>query len=435
MSMNTLNYSRKIPIRYDADVAVIGGGIAGVCAACAAAESGASVVLVERFASTGGMMTTGGVNNFCGETAGQGRVFDEMISHMESFGAIEPHAPYDHFGVNRPFHHEILTVVLQEMMLKRGVKLLLHTRFVDVAANSNGRIEAVMLRGQSGPEALAARQFIDTTGEGELAHLAGCETMKGRESDGLQLPMSLMYFVREVSEDQARTEVPEGWCERIERKEDLPMTSPWPNGTASKAIKIKIPGFDSTDTESLAAAEVAGRRKMMQVLDFHQRVAGKPWLIDHISPIMGIREGRRVVGDYVLTEADVRAGRAFDDGVAVGTFYIDAHEPTTEKRIAQIENRDERRVPPYHIPLRSLRAKDAENLWMAGRDLSADLLAMSSARVATSGAMMGQAAGIAAAVASKQRSSARDVDPAEVKRIVMERDGNLELSGRPTSIA
>jgi hypothetical protein len=431
--MESLTYSRKVPVRYQADVAVIGGGIAGVCAACAAAESGSAVVLVERFAATGGMMTVGGVNNFCGETAGQGRVFDEMMSLMEAFGAIEPHEPYDHFRTRRPFRHEILTVVLQEMLLRRGVKLLLHTRFVDVAASGNGRVDAVLLRGQSGPEALRAKQFIDGTGEGELAHLAGCETMKGRERDGLQLPMSLMYFVREVTNEQAMAEVPEGWCERIMTQEDLPMTSPWPNGPASKAIKIKIPGYDSTDTESLTDAEIAGRRKMMQVLDYHQRVAAKPWLLDHVSPIIGIREGRRVVGDYVLTESDVRVGRAFEDGVAVGTFYIDAHEPTTEKRVAQIEDRDDRRVPPYHIPLRSLRARDAENLWMAGRDLSADMLAMSSARVATSGAMMGQAAGIAAAIAADTGCVARDVDTNRVKRIVVERGANLELSGRPTS--
>ena len=328
--MDTIAYRRDVTVRWQVDVVVIGGGIAGVCAACAAAESGASVALVERFAETGGMLTIGGVNNFCGETGGQGRDFLEIVSGLASFGAIAPYRRFEQFKTERVFNHEILKVVLQETLLRHGVKLLLHTRFVDVVATQAGRIEAVLLRGQSGPEALRAKQFIDCTGEGEVAFLAGCETMKGRDSDGLQLPMSLMYFVREVGEEHARSEVPEGWCRRIERGEDLPMTSIWPNDPGSKAIKVKVTGFDSTDTESLAGAEVAGRRRMMQVLDYHQRVDGKKWLLDHASPIIGIREGRRIVGDYVLTEQDVRAGRSFDDGVAVGTYYLDAHDPTTD---------------------------------------------------------------------------------------------------------
>jgi hypothetical protein len=343
---------------------------------------------------------------------------------------LDPYAPYEHFEVRRRFHHEALALVIQEALLRRGVKLLLHARFIDVAASENGRTDSVVLRGQSGPEALAARQFVDATGEAELAHLAGFATMKGRESDGLQLPMSLMYFVREL-EGQVPEQIPEDMIERI-GAEDLPMTSPWFNGPASRAIKIKVPGYDSTDTEGLTEAEIAARRKMMQVLDFHQR-EGKPWYFDHVSPIIGIREGRRVVGEHVLSEEDVRAGRAFDDGVAVGTFYIDAHSPTTDKHAPQIAEKDARRVPPYHIPLRCLRAKDGANLWMAGRDLSADNLAMASARVAPTGAMMGQAVGVAAAIAAENDASAADVDAGEVQRALVERGANLELGGRPTS--
>jgi len=94
----------------------------------------------------------------------------------------------------------------------------------------------------------------------------------------------------------------------------------------------------------------------------------------------------------------------------------------------------QRKVPPYHIPLRALVARDADNLWMAGRDLSADMLAMASARVASSGAMMGQAVGVAAAIAARNDCPARDVDADEVKQILIARDANLSLAGRPTSI-
>ncbi|MFO7899961.1 MAG: FAD-dependent oxidoreductase, partial [Planctomycetota bacterium] len=106
-----IEWSRSVPVRYESDVAVIGGGIAGACAACAAAQSGASVILVERFAVTGGMLTAGGVHNFCGETGGQGEVFDGIVGGLNAFGAIEPYEPYRHFEVRRLFHGGLLPVV------------------------------------------------------------------------------------------------------------------------------------------------------------------------------------------------------------------------------------------------------------------------------------------------------------------------------------
>jgi hypothetical protein len=204
------------------------------------------------------------------------------------------------------------------------------------------------------------------------------------------------------------------------------MTSKWPNGPGSDALKIKIPMFDSTDTESLTAAEIQARRRMMEVLDYYQRIEKKPWLLDHCSPIIGIREGCRIVGDYVLKVEDLRAGRAFDDAVARGTFYLDAHKPDDDKR-TYILSKSEREVPPYQIPFRSLIARDGRNLMMAGRCFSADQLALSSARVSTSASMMGQAAGIAAAVSTQKRCDPRQLDPADVRRIVEQRGARLAV--------
>jgi len=321
--------------------------------------------------------------------------------------------------------------VLQEMLIRHNVKLLLHTRFVDAVVR-DGRVTECIVCGQSGPEALRAKQFIDCTGEGQLAHQAGFESVKGRPEDGLQLPASMMYFVRDMGEP-VEPQVPEGWFEAIRDEADLPMVSPWANGPRSMALKVKIPMFDSTDTESMTASEIRARRRMMEVLDYHQRVDGKPWRLDHCSPIIGIREGRRIVGDYMLSVDDLRAGRAFDDGVARGTFYLDAHKPDDDKRtylLKQADTTDLRaslRVPPYQIPLRSLIAKDGRNVMMAGRCFSADQLALSSARVATSCAMMGQAAGIAAAMAANGGNDPRELDPADVRNAVIERGANLEV--------
>lgn len=413
-----ITWARKVPVGYSADVAVLGGGIAGVSAACAAAKSGAKVILVERFAVTGGMLTTGGVANFCGQMSGQGEVFDQIVSDLRTWNAIG-------YGRASCFHHEILAIVLQELLLKRKVKLLLHTRLVDVLVGDDGRINHCLVCGKSGVEALRARQFIDCTGDGDAARYAGFETVKAGPS-GYQLPMSMMYFVRHVDPKDVDPHLPDGWFNPVRARADLPMTSVWPDGPRGNAIKIKIPKFDSTETESLTEAEIAGRRRMMEVLDFHQRKEDKPWLLDHCSPIIGIREGCRIVGDHVLTVDDLRAGRSFDDGVARGTFYLDGHKPDDDKR-TYILPEDELGVPPYQIPLRSLIAKDGANLMMAGRCFSADQLALSSARVSTTGSMMGQAAGITAALSVQKQCDPRDVDPGEVRRLVTARGGELAV--------
>jgi len=420
-SLPEITWSRKVSVRYEADVAVIGGGIAGVCAAAAAARSGAKVILVERFAVTGGVLTSGGVSNFCDESqvrAPLGEVFTEIVSNLDACGAS---------GQGKPsvFHYETMAVILQELLLRRGVKLLLHTRFVDARVDQ-GRIQECIVCGSSGPEALRAAQFIDCSGESVLARAAGFETMSDWYDGRWRLPMSMMYFVRHVKEADAGPSLPAGWFEPINTPADLPMTSVWPDGPGGNAIKIKVPMFDATDTESLTAAEIQGRRRMMEVMDFHRRVQKKPWRLDHCSPIIGIREGARIVGDYVLTVDDLRAGRTFDDAVARGTFYLDGHKPDDDKR-TYILPKDQLAVPPYQIPLRSLLARDGKNLMMAGRNLSADQLALSSARVSTSAAMMGQAAGIAAAMAAGKSCDPRDLDPAEVRRVVCERGAKLDV--------
>ena len=194
-----VTWTRQVPVRYETDVLVLGGGIAGVSAAAAAARSGARVLLVERFAVTGGMLTTGGVANFCGQMERQGEVFDHILADLRQWKALG--------GEGRPsvFHYEILAIVLQELLLQRKVKLLLHTRFVDARITDDGRLGECIICGKSGPEAVRARQFIDCTGDGDVARAAGFETVKGGDISKYQLPMSLMYFVRHVERKDARS--------------------------------------------------------------------------------------------------------------------------------------------------------------------------------------------------------------------------------------
>ena len=354
-----VSWSRSVPVRYQADVAVIGGGIAGVSAACAAARSGAKVVLVERFAVTGGNLTTGGVANFCGQLTGQGEVFDEILADLQPFKAIEDEDSPSSTTKSWPS-------CSRSCCWQRGVKLLLHTRFVD-ASSADGRITECIVCGKSGPEALRARQFIDCTGDADVARACGFATVEGPARG--RAAAAHVDDVLRAARRSPRTpapQLPEGWFEPIQTQEDLPMTSVWPDGPRGNAIKVKIPMFDSTDTESLTAAEIRARRRMMEVLDYHQRVEKKPWRLDHCSPIIGIREGCRIVGDYVLSVDDLRAGRAFDDAIARGTFYLDGHKPDDDKRTYILPQR--RAAGPALPDPASARliARDAKNLLMAG---------------------------------------------------------------------
>lgn len=445
--METIDWQRRVPVRYEADVAVIGGGIAGVCAAAAAARSGARVVLVERFGVVGGLLTSGGVANFDdARTVWEplGEVFTEILADMKAWNAVGNETYFK----PATFHYETLAVVLQELLLRRGVKLLLHTRCVDARVR-DGRITEALVCGVSGPEALRARQFIDCSGESVLARAAGFAIMGDWEKDPRRIEMSLMYFVRQVDEtpiwpsmpggwskgladihlpqreqdvayrNQLKPGLPEGWCpESVSGKAALfNSISVWPDGPGGKAVKLWFPPVDCTDTEAVTAAEIQARRCMMEAVEYYQRVQKKPWRLDHAASIIGTRDAALIAGDYVLTMDDLLEGRRFDDAVARGTYHL--HLPPYPPGMGDTR--------PHHIPLRCLIARDGRNLLMAGRNLSADRQAQSSARVTTSGVMMGQAAGIAAALAALKQVDVRDLDPGEIRDIVLQRGAKLDV--------
>ncbi len=430
--MEKITWAREIPVRYSADIAVIGGGIAGVSAACAAADLGVSVILVENFASLGGNMTTGGVTGFCGENKGQGAIFDEISAGMEAFKAASPYAPYGtRYDPNRIpgskdgrlIDTQLLSVVLQEMVLRRGIELLLHAKFTDVIKEGS-KIIGVVIAGASGPELVKATHFIDCTGDGLVAWQAGFEVSKGCPSGGLQLPMSYKLYVHEEKKGYG-TAIPDGWFDQIETPEDLPMVSP--NKTLFDgylAVKIKIPLYDSTDTVSLARSEIFSRLRAMQVVEYYQRVEDRHWRILYFSPRIGIREGYRITGLETLSIDDLRAGREFPNAIARGVYYLDGHKPDDDGR-TYILSEEERYVPPYQIPFGTLVARNGNNLFMAGRCFSADQLALSSARVSTTCSMTGQAAGIGAALAIRSGSDSHQVDGLDVRRIVEAKGANL----------
>lgn len=432
-------FNETVPV----DVLVAGGGIAGFSAAVAAARQGARTLLVEQFAVLGGQATSGGVGSFSGETAGQGEVFDRLIEEMTALDAIEPYEPYGVKG-DRPFDHELLAYVLQEVALDEGVELLLLTHFAD-ADVADGRIGEVLLHGPSGLEVVEPKCVVDATGEGVVAQAAGYPCEKGRPGDEAQLPMSMMFFMRHAPKEikpqstQGHPRKPRGSAlsygkvpdygkslpvlpkgrARYESVEQLPMTSIWPEPDGKIGIKVKVIHHDATDTRSLTAAEIEARRTIMSIADYLQRTDFPTYKYDYAAPRIGIREGWRVVGEYVLSEADLRAGRRFPDGIALGVYYLDAMSPDTDKRIYMEGARAQ--VPPYHIPYRSLVPQGARNLLVAGRCFSCDQMALSSARIMPTCSMMGHAAGIAAAWHADSGTDVVDIDVEALRQELIDR--------------
>jgi hypothetical protein len=401
-----IEWNKKIPIRYTADIVVVGGGIAGVIAACAAASQQKRVILIEHFGTMGGQGTIGGVQGFCGAVTGQGKYFDEIQADLEKFGAIQPYRPPRKGTFNgRQYDCDILGIVLQELVLRHAVTLLLHTRCIDVIKNGD-RIQNLIIQGKSGIEGIDTQFVIDCTGEADLCVAAGCPTVKGRPSDGIQLPMSLIFFATSPGLFSRLKPIPKDYFpwHPFRHRSEVIMNSTTPKRMGGVGVKIKIPGFDSTETVSLSNAEIAGRREAFRILEYYRRVLKRRWNFSHFSPQIGIREGRRIDGEYTLTLDDLREGRTFEDGIAVGTYVLDAHKPDDPYR-TYILPKDQLYVPPYQIPLRCLIPKGITNLMVAGRNMSADQIALGSARVMTTCAMMGHAAGLCAVQSLKEKQT------------------------------
>jgi len=391
------------------DVVVVGGGIAGVFAAIGASTLGSRVLLVDQNASLGGQGTITGERGFCGDVLHVNRPFAEILESLRKHHALGPVTPT---SGGTTFDGEILAFLLQEKVLAGGVEILFHTSLVDVAA-ARGRVSSLMLHNKSGLQRVKGRYVIDCTGDGDLAAMAGFPTVKGGEVHGpngrlspgltLQLPMSLCFWMEDVG-SRVEALLPPG-CPTWKGDEDMPMTSIGQVSPHTIFVKMKVIVGDVTVGKSYSEAEIRARRQMMGLV-YHLQTKGyrgrlyDTFRLRHVSPGLGIREGRRIVGEYVLTETDVRKGRHFPDAVAVGSYQIDYHWPDILQRAGTgITDM----VPPYQIPFRCLVPKGGKNILAAGRCISGDQMAMSSFRVMATCAQTGFAAGLACGLASKMR--------------------------------
>jgi hypothetical protein len=381
--------ARRTPIAGDADVVVAGGGPAGIAAAMAAARQGARTLLVERYGYLGGMITGAYVVAVLG--AGDGHVVkargivDEIRERMAALGAVVPIGDCGDYRVDaETFKWQAL-----EMLLEAGVRVRLHT--LACAPILEGRtVTGILAESKSGREAFRAGVTIDATADADLACRAGCACENQTHE------ITLGFVVQGVDEDRL-----EAFRRRSPAEyEAIAVEAADLNGGVLPGVVRLLKGVDVTDAEALTRAEIRLRREGFRALLYlRERMPGyENARVALTWPQLGVRLSRRIRGETVLVDDDLAASRHFDDGVArLGTYFPD-WGPTYA-----VEGLD------YDIPYRALVPERVDGMLVAGRCISCDDVAGNTMRLLVPCLVTGQAAGVAAAIATQGDRQPREI--------------------------
>jgi len=427
--------SNRLPIAAEVEVLVIGGGPAGVGAALASARNGAKTLVVEQFNCLGGVATAGGhghISTYAEHGTGRrivGGIADEIGNRVVAGG----------FGIRKVhgiwFEIEPMKLLLDQMAEDAGVALLYHTFFCDTVVENQSAVGAV-IQNKDGRQVIRAKRIVDCTGDGDAAFHAGCPYEIGRPSDHKCQPVTLMFTIGGVDWDrvsQWRTDfqMKHIW-EEAQRKGDMQpfqktIMGWWWTPTRPDQVGINfthVIHVDSTKAADLTGATLQARKQAFHTIEVYRKyVPGmkKCYMVSTPNTI-GIRESRRIMGDYVLTEEDLKSQRQFDDNICYGSFFVDIHcidGPGMDATAWRPPNGFK-----YHIPYRILLPQLVENLLTAGRCVSCTHLALGSIRVMVPCIGMGEAAGTAAALSLKRRTTPRQL-PIGVLQDQLRRQGGI----------
>lgn len=439
------------------DVIVAGGGTAGISAALSASRTGARVLLIEKNAYVGGTAASGlpfidfftrnGVQIIQGQAQ---ELMERLYKEKAALGHIRTSG--GHLNSVTMIDPEWVKIVAEEMLLESGCDILYHS-FVCGAEVEDNVLKKILVANKNGLTKFTADCFIDATGDGDLANFAGAEYKLGREEDGLCQAMSLLFKLGDVDVEKATGHFSENpiiacpiggdhkynlhisgklteWNDIILRDGIFPHKDHniWAGTMRQNELTyvntIRVSGKNGADAYELSEAEIEGRRQLKKVVRF--LTANVPGMEKaHITSIpngIGIRETRRIEGEYVLNSTDILQGRKFEDCIAKNGYCIDIHDPKGNGwGVSFIQSED----GCYDIPYRCLVPKKTENLLVAGRCISTTAKALASTRIMPSCMAIGEAAGMAAAMAVEKHMRPREVDVSVLRKKLKDNGANV----------
>ena len=438
---------QNIPLLPAAEVIVVGAGTAGCCAALAAARSGCkNVLLIERYGFLGGTSTQM-LDTFYGFfTPGDqprkvvGGIPDLVVNKLDEAGAIflRPNTYGAGTGVN--YNPERLKLVWDDLLLAAGVRVLLHTTLADVETNADGSIRSVVIFTKRGFFRIEAWRFIDASGDADLCHLAGIPYEKAGEYEPAQ---TLTTTFRMSNVDLVAYESAGGKKLLMQRMAEAVEqgTHPLPRKSGSShrmnaegcisTVAVRVADIDATDFEQLTLAEQEGRRQAFVFEKFFRDcIPGFAWSnIIGLSHQIGVRETRRVYGDYRLTKEDCLGVARFADKVLLCGAPIEDHRALKdggeETVWGYVPNGD-----AYDVPYRTLVPRGRHEVWVAGRCFSATHDAHASCRSMAQTMAMGQAVGTAAALSLLENVGAREISFSKLQELLRNTGAVLELPGK-----
>jgi hypothetical protein len=414
--------SREIPVAYEVDVLVVGGGPAGVGAAVAASRRGARTLLIEQSGAIGGVATTGLMSHWTGATAHIG-LYGEILTRAQDGEELHLINP------------EKLKTTLLDMLSEAGVTWLLYTFASDVIMEGDA-IKGIVTESKSGRQAILGHIVVDATGDGDVAAKAGVPYTKGREEDGKMQPMTLMFKVGGVDTDRVvrfcggfedTYDTPEGDIQSLARQH-----LPFPAGHFL-IYRSTLPGVvscnmtnsinvDGTKAEDLTRADYECRRQLNPIVDFLRTyVTGfeSCYLLSAAAQI-GVRETRHFAGLATVTEEDILAARVFEDWVVPKVhFNFDVHNLTGAGLDETGVQKHFNQSKYYTLPYGCFLPQKVRNLFLAGRNISGTHKAHSNFRVMPICVLMGQAVGTAAALCIEQGTAPHELDVIALQEILI----------------
>jgi FAD dependent oxidoreductase len=416
-----------VPLYGEYDVAVLGGGPAGIAAAVAAARAGRRTLLIERYGFLGGMGTAAGVTNFCGLHANihgemhrvvQG-IASDLLARIDRLGGLN--APHLILGkiLAQAYDTAAYKIAADNLLAAHKVDILFHALGAGVVMHDERRINALMLETKAGRQAVRAGIFIDCSGDGDLAAWAGAPFEVG-DNQGSMLYPSMMFRLNGIDPEKAG----DAWrtIPALMEKAEAAGTHKFPRKAAivrpqRSQIEWRVNftqvsredgrAVNGLEPDEMTRGEIEGRRQAVQAFEFLRTVPGfeKSYIVD-LPPQLGIRETRRVVGGYMLSGEDVLGCASFDDSIGVNGWPMESHvagdvifkfPPIPESR-------------GYNeLPYRMLVPQGIDNLLVAGRCASMTHDGQSAARVSGACFAMGEAAGSAADLALSGNTIPRDI--------------------------